>query len=66
MPAQEGIWLHNVKGLFPGCGKVRKKDEPKAVRLSDRRFLDLPIEQNKLLAQDGVFCDQIGAAARQI
>ena len=63
MPAQEGVRLNDMNGLFAESGKVGKCDEPKAVRLADHRSLDLPIEENELLAQDDVFCDQLGAAA---
>ena len=64
MPAQEGIWLHDMNGLFPGCGKVGKKNKPEAVGIGNYRFLDLSGQEDQLLTEQGVFNDEVGAGKR--
>jgi hypothetical protein len=37
-----------MNGLFPKPGKVGKKDEPKAVWIDERRFIDLAVGGDQL------------------
>ena len=61
MPAQEGVRLNDMNGLFPGYGKTGKKDEPETVGIGNYRFLDLPIQDDQLLTEQSVFNDEVGA-----
>jgi len=49
---------------FPDSGKAGKEHEPKTIRVGQWRSLDLPIQDDQLLAQQGIFYDQIGTATR--
>ena len=64
MPAQEGVRLNDMNGLFPGSGKAGKKDEPDAIGIGNYRFLDLSIQEDQLLTEQGVFNNEVGAGAR--
>ena len=64
MPTQEGVRLNDMNGLFPGCGKAGKKDEPETVGIGNHRLLDLPIQEDQSLTQQGVFNDQVGTGER--
>jgi len=64
MPAQKGVWLNNMHRSFPESGKAGKEHEPKTIRVGQLRSLDLPIQDDQLLAQQGIFYDQIGTATR--
>ncbi len=66
MPARQGIRLNNMQGLFPESGEMGKKHDLKTVRVSQLRSLDLPIQNDQLLAQQRILHDQIGTAASEI
>jgi len=51
MPTQQDIQLNNMHRLFPESGEVKKKHEAKTVRVGQLRSLDLPIQNDQLLAQ---------------
>ena len=63
MPAQECVWLNNVKGLFPEPGKTSEQNEAETVMLGEQRSFHLSIEDDELLAQQGILYNQIGTAA---
>ena len=63
MPAHRCVWLNNVKGLFPEPGKTREQNEAETVMVGERRSFHLSMEDNELLAQEGILYNQIGTAA---
>ena len=66
MPAQECVWLNNMKSLFPEPGTAGEQNQTETVTVGMQRALDLSIEDNQLLAQQRIFYNQIGTAASQI
>jgi hypothetical protein len=66
MPANQCVWLNNVKGLFPEPGKASELNEPKTIVLGENRSFHLAMEGDELLSKHGVFHNQIGTAASHI
>jgi hypothetical protein len=60
VPAKECFGLNNVNGLFPEPCTTGKQNEAKTVTKGKQRSLDLSIEYDQLLAQQGIFYNQIG------
>jgi hypothetical protein len=52
-----------MKRWFPESGEMGKQHEPKRVRVGQLRSLILPIQNDQLLAQQGIFYEQFGTAA---
>ena len=63
MPAQECIWLNNVKGLFPETRKTREQNEEETVATGQQGSFHLSIEDDELLTEQGILYNQIGTAA---
>jgi len=55
MPTQKGVWLNDMKRLFPELRKTGKKHEVQPFRISQLRPFKLSIENDQLLAQQGIF-----------
>ena len=66
MPAEQCVWLNNVKGLFPEPGKTSEQNKAETVMLVEHRSCHLTMEDDQLLAQQGIFHNQIGTAAAKI
>jgi hypothetical protein len=66
MPAQESVRFEGKEGCLPTPDTTDKEDEPKAIRLGEARFLDPAIEDDKLLAGEGILSDEFGSRARDI
>jgi len=66
MPAQESVRFEDKEGCLPTPDTTDKEDEPQATRLGEARFLDLAIEDDKLLAEEGILSDEFGSGARDI
>ena len=66
VPAQEGIWLYNEQGLLPEASTPGQQDQANAIRERQSWTFDLPSEDRELVAQEGVFSDQVGARAGQV
>ncbi len=66
LPAQERLRLGDQQGFFP-VGKTRGQEEkPEAIRAGKVRLLDLALEDNQLMAKQGIFCDQLGTSEGEI
>ena len=63
MPAEQCVWLNNVKGLFPEPGKASEQNEAETVVLVEHRSCHLTTEDDELLSQQGILYNQIGTAA---
>jgi hypothetical protein len=62
MPAQQRLWLNNEEGLFPGANDPGQKHQKHPIRPGTDRSFHLPLEDDQLLTQQGIFCDQFGLA----
>ena len=51
MPAEQCVWLNNVKGLFPEPGKTSEQHEAETVVLGEQRAFHLTMEDDELLSQ---------------
>jgi hypothetical protein len=60
------VGFEDEKGCLPILDATGKKNEPEAIRLSKGRLVDLAVEDDQLLTEQGVLCDEIGFAARQV
>ena len=63
---QERFWLDKEERLFPGSDYPGQKQQEQAVRLLVHRSLDLSMQDDQLLPQQGIFCQQFGFASGQI
>ena len=59
MPAQQGVWLHDEEGLLPGSNQPGQQDEEDAIGLGERWPFHLPLEDDELLSQEGIFRDEL-------
>jgi len=59
MPPQQGVWLNNHEGLLPGTNQPGQQDEEEAIGPGDRWPFHLSLENDELLAQEGIFRDQL-------
>jgi len=61
-PSQQRLWLDNKQRLLPGSYEARQQDEEHAVCFGIGRPFHLSSQDDHLLAQQGVFCHQLGLA----
>jgi len=66
MPPEQGLWLHDQEGLLPGSNQPGQQNEQDAIGVGACRPFHLPPEDDKLLAQEGIFRDQFGLASAKI
>jgi hypothetical protein len=66
MPAQQGVRLNNHEDLLPGTNQPGQQDEQDAIGVGACRPFHLSPEDDKLLAQEGIFRDQFGLASAKI
>jgi hypothetical protein len=56
----------NEQGLFPGPNRLCQKHQEHPVRFGTGRSFHLSSEDNKLLAQERVFCHEFGLASGKV
>jgi len=66
MPAQERIGLEAEAGLLPTPDLAGEEDEPEAIGLGEPWFHRLALEDDQLLAEEGVLRNEFGIAASEI
>jgi len=66
MPTQQSIGLDDVQGLSPELGAAGQQHQAKTVTVGQLRSFHLAVEHNELLAEHGVFGDEVGFAAGHI
>ena len=66
MPAQQRLWLDNEQRLLPGPHHSCQQDQEHAVRLGTDRLFHLATQDDQLLTQQGVFCDEFGLASGKV
>ena len=66
MPPEKCVWLHDQEGLLPGTNELCQQNEEDTIGPGDWWSFHPPFEENKLLAQEGIFRDQFGLASAKI
>src|SRR5215471_19145406 len=66
MPPQQGVWLNNHEGLLPGTNQPGQQDEKNAIGLRACWPFHLPLEDEQLLAQEGIFGEKLELASAKI
>ena len=66
MPAQERIGLEEEDGFLPTADPSGEEDEPKAIGWCEAWHADLAVEDDELLAEEGVLGNELGIAASEI
>jgi hypothetical protein len=66
MLTQQSVGLDNVQGLLPESGAARQQHQAEAVSIGQVRPFHLAVEHNELLAEHGVFGDEVGFTAGHI
>jgi len=66
MPVQQGVWLHNLEGLLPRPNHPGQQDEEDAIGPRERWLFHLSLEDDQLLSQEGIFCDQFRIASAKV
>jgi hypothetical protein len=60
------LWLNDEERLFPGTNEPCQQDEKDAIGVRACRPLHLPFEDDELLAQKGIFGDELGFASAKV
>ena len=66
MPPEKCVWLHDHQGGLSGSNQPGQQNEQDAIGVRACRPFHLPPENDKLLAQEGIFRDQFGLASAKI
>ncbi len=66
VPAQEGLWLDDLKDLLPVRQEAREEQQRQPVAPGQTRGLHLSMQDDQLLAKEGVLGEEFRAAAREI
>jgi len=66
MPAQESVRFEDEEGCLPTPDTTCKEDEPEAIGLGEAWFIDLAMEDDELLPEEGILSDEFGSRAHDI
>jgi len=66
MPAQERLWLHDQEGLQPGPNQPGQQDQEHTISLRERWPFHLSLENDELLAEEGIFRQKLGLAPAKV
>jgi hypothetical protein len=66
MPAQERIGFEDEEALLPTPDPAGEENEPKAIGWGEPRLPNLAVEDDELLAEEGVLGNELGIAASEI
>jgi hypothetical protein len=66
MPAQERIGIEDEDGFLPTPDPAGEEDEPEAIGWCEAWHADLAVEDDELLAEEGVLGNELGIAASEI
>ena len=66
MPAQERIGLEDEEGFLLTPDPAGEEDEPEAIGWGEPRLPNLAVEDDELLAEEGVLGNELGIAASEI
>src|SRR5215469_8236466 len=65
-PREPRLWLNDDEGLFPGPHHSCQQNQEHPVRPGTGRSFHLSSQDDHLLTQKGIFCDQFGLASSKI
>ncbi len=65
-PAQEGVRLEDHEGSFPVRDAARHDEEAEAIAAIEVRMFDLALKDDALLAQPGIFEDQLASGTSEV
>jgi hypothetical protein len=60
------VWLDKQKGLLPCAHQPCKKHEEYSIRPGASRSFHVPTENDELLAEEGIFRDELGLASAKV
>jgi hypothetical protein len=63
---KERLWLDNEKRMLACTRRSSEKDQDQTIRLCARWSFDLPMEDDELLPEEGVFCHELGLASGKV
>ena len=66
MPTEQRLGLEEVECVFPMSNAAGQQDEPETVGTREAGPLDLPMEDDQLLSEQGVLGPELGFAAEQV
>jgi len=66
MPAQQGLWLHDYQSLLPASNQPGQQDQEHAIGPGDWWPVHLSLEDDELLAQEGIFRQKLGRASAKV
>jgi len=66
MPAQQCVGLNDEEGLLPGANQPGQQDQEQSIGFRACRSFHLPLEDDELLAQEGIFRHQLGLAPAKV
>jgi hypothetical protein len=66
MPAQERIGLEEEDGFLPTADPSGEEDEPKAIGWCEAWLVNLAVEDDELLEEEGVLGNELGVATSDI
>jgi hypothetical protein len=66
MPSEQGVWWHAEQSLLPRSNQPGQQDEEDAIGVRACWPFHLPLEDDQLLSQEGIFSDQLGLASAQV
>jgi hypothetical protein len=66
MPGQEGVRLEDEERLLPTVDLAAEEDEPEAIGLGEPWLVNVAVEDDELLAEEGVLRNEFGIAASEI
>jgi hypothetical protein len=66
MPAQERIGLEDEDGFLPTLDPTGEEDEPEAIGWGESWLANLAVEDDELLAEEGVLRNELGLATSDV
>ena len=66
MPPQERLWLNHEKRLLPCSRRSSEQDQKQPIRFGAGWSFHLSAQDDKLLAQERVFCHEFGRASGKV
>ena len=66
MPPEQGVRLNDDEGLFPRPNESSQQDEEQAIRFREGWPFHLPLEDDQLLSQEGIFGNELRVASAQV
>ena len=66
MPAQQGVRLDEEQRVPRGTQAAGQQHQQRPIRLGATGSLDLPLQDDQLLAQEGVLQQQVASTAGEI